>query len=170
MTLIVTGEPKGQPRARVARRGNFAHVYDPGTADNWKRLVILAASIELQGCKAARPVFIGPVRVDITLRFPRPKSHYRSNGELKANAPKYHTAKPDRDNCDKAILDALGSSCLQLWRDDAQVCEGSVTKLYAQHKALAGATICIADLSEPNQPQTATNNETNEQRNSQGAY
>lgn len=152
LTLHVIGEPKGQPRARVARHGGFSRVYDPGTADNWKRLVILAASIELQGCKADRPVFAGPVRVDITLRFPRPKSHFRSNGQLKPTAPTYHTAKPDRDNCDKAILDALGAASLQLWRDDAQVCSGGVTKLYVEPGGTAGARIHILDLSEENLP------------------
>ena len=36
--------------------------------------------------------------------------------------------RPDVDNCSKLVLDALNGI---LWRDDAQICELSVTRRYA---------------------------------------
>jgi len=51
-----------------------------------------------------------PLRVSITIYFPRPKSHFKTGRNaniMRDNAPVWHTSKPDRDNCDKAIMDAL---------------------------------------------------------------
>jgi len=56
------------------------------------------------------------------------KKPLRSNGELEQNAPTFHTSKPDRDNVDKAILDAL-VSCGVL-SDDKIVCGGQIWKRY----------------------------------------
>ena len=39
-----------------------------------------------------------------------------------------HHVKPDRDNLDKVVLDALTGL---LWRDDCQVSDGRLTKMYA---------------------------------------
>lgn len=136
------GEPKGQPRARsTIRRGNggkvFSGVYDPGTADDWKSIV-RAAALE----KWDRVPFNGPTSVAIRAFFTRPKSHFNSKGQLKPNAPKYHTKKPDRDNVDKAILDAL-KSCGVL-SDDCIVCAGGVAKMYTI--SVPYAEIVIAEL------------------------
>ena len=81
----------------------------------------------------------GPLCVDFTFYFPRPKNHFRSNGELKPSAPMWHTAKPDRDNADKSVLDALTN--LGIWGDDKQVCDGRIRKLYAGGMPFAQATI-----------------------------
>lgn len=151
LQILVVGEPKGQPRPRACRRGARAGIYDPGTADGWKSLVREAASKALKagelnaGPYVSRPIFTGPVRVDISIWFPRPKSHFLKAG-IRADAPIYHTSKPDRDNCEKAILDALGSEELQIWRDDAQVCDGAVSKTYAAPGQAAGARINILCL------------------------
>lgn len=83
----------------------------------------------------------GPLKVNLTFYFARPKSHYRANGELKPKAPKWHTAKPDRDNSDKAVLDAL--SDLGIWLDDKQVCDGAPIKLYAN-----GTPGCLIEIKE----------------------
>ena len=53
--------------------------------------------------------------------FPRPKSHYRTGkhaADLKADAPLYHTNKPDVDKLERCVLDALTGV---LWKDDSQV-------------------------------------------------
>lgn len=122
LEITAWGEPKGQPRARsTVRRGKggkvFSGVYDPGTADDWKSIV-RAAAME----KWDRVPFSGPTAVTVLVFFRRPKSHLASNGLPKASAPVWHTSKPDRDNIDKAILDAL-VSCGVL-SDDKIVCGG----------------------------------------------
>ena len=104
-----------------------ARVFEAGTAEGWKSLIAAAAKPHTP------PVpILGPVRVELTFVFPRPKSHYRTGknaGVLRDDAPTWHTSKPDRDNLEKAVLDAL-TQLGGFWRDDSQVCAGSVSKRY----------------------------------------
>lgn len=132
----VRGTPKAQPRARARRRGNHAGVYDPGTADSWKAMLVLQA-------RAHRPAvpLEGPLSVSIDFLLQRPKSLLRKKdpaGEL------LHTGKPDRDNLEKAALDALTQD--GWWRDDSQVCAGEVRKLYHAKDGVPGARFTITEL------------------------
>lgn len=108
------GEPKGQPRPRAFSRGGKASVYDPGTAEGWKSCVAMACK-DLANRKLA-----GALRVALTFYMPRPKSHFKANGQLKPTAPVFvHTKKPDIDNLEKAVLDAMTQ--IGVWGDDDQV-------------------------------------------------
>lgn len=136
IAFFVPGIPKGQPRARACIRGRHAGIYNPATADDWKSAVYDSAKRFAPQSPEA-----GPVCVDLTFYFPRPKGHYRTGRrthELRPDAPKFHTSKPDRDNSDKAVLDSL--SQLGFWKDDAQVCDGRIQKLYG---ARTGVEIVI---------------------------
>lgn len=127
-TFIVIGDPKPQPRPRAFSRGGHTRVYDPATAEGWKAALAMAAREHIPSTP-----FTGPVRVWATLRFRRPKGHYRSSKPergLRMDAPIYHTGKPDRDNLDKAILDCLKT--IRMMQDDGQVCGGEVVKLYGE--------------------------------------
>lgn len=143
LSFFASGTPKGQPRVRAFVRGRHAGVYDPGTADDWKACVMLAAKQAIAG-DAVRPVFTGPLRVDLVVVFSRPKSHFTSKGLIKPAAPVWHTGKPDRDNLDKGVLDALTQ--IQMWPDDAQVCAGGVTKRFAAMNEATGCQITISVL------------------------
>lgn len=137
--FFAPGIPKGQPRARAVRRGKHAGMYDPGTADNWKSSVRAAVKEVWDGV-----VIEGPVSVDITAVFPRPKSHFftgRRANVMRKDAPTYHTAKPDKDNIDKAIYDALTNA--GIWKDDSMVCVGGTSKIYGDRP---GASIIIQTL------------------------
>lgn len=128
ITFHVIGIPKGQPRVKAFARGKHAGVYDPGTADEWKLYVragFLKAFDEM-AADAAKPLFTVPVAATLNFYLPRPKGHYRANGELKPTAPFYHTGRPDADNLAKAVLDALTNA--GAWADDGIVCELRVTK------------------------------------------
>lgn len=113
-------------------------MYDPGTANAWKMLVRNTAMRPWD--RMGRHVFVGPVYVQINWFMPRPKSHHTSKGALKASAPRWHECKPDADNLEKAVLDALTD--LGLWRDDSQVCHVSKSKIYGEHP---GALIIVTD-------------------------
>jgi Holliday junction resolvase RusA-like endonuclease len=147
ITFVVAGVPKGQPRPRAfARRvagGKFvARVFDSGTAEGWKSCVAQAA----KPVAPAAPID-GPVRVRMTFTFPRPKGHYVGGNParpLKPGAPKYHTGKPDNDNLQKAVLDAL-TQLGGFWHDDSQVAAVRSFKCYA---ATPGATIEIGAIEE----------------------
>lgn len=88
-----------------------------------------------------RPLLLGPVRLQVTFTFPRPKSHFNSKGQVKPNAPYYKTSAPDLDKLQRAIGDALTG---QVFRDDALVVEWHVRKVYDDKTF---ADIWITDLS-----------------------
>ena len=134
------GDPKGQPRPRAFHRGGHASVYDPGTAEEWKSCVAIAAKPYLP----AKP-WECPVSMEVTFYFKRPKSHFRKNGDLRDGSPIWMTKKPDVDNAAKAILDAL--TILGMWTDDDQVCRMVVFKRYADlHQP--GAVVLIKELTD----------------------
>jgi len=142
LTFFAAGLPKAQPRAKARAFGKFAQVYNPKTADDWKMIVRHEAQKAFDAAGFTTP-FAGPLRVDLTFYFPRPKNHFRSNGELRPTAPMWHTAKPDRDNSDKAVLDCLTN--LGIWGDDKQVCDGRIQKLYGSRP---GCFISIREADE----------------------
>lgn len=134
LAFRVCGLPKAQPRVKAFRRGNHAGVFDPGTADGWKLLVRHEAAKVWDGWK-----FDVPVQVCIGFYMPRPKSHFTTKG-IRPNAPTWHTAKPDLDNLEKAILDALTN--LGVWTDDSLVVSVEKAKLYSNEP---GAVVFVTD-------------------------
>lgn len=144
ISFRVFGDPKAQPRPRafVRKMNNGQHiarVYDAKTAEGWKSAVADAA----RGCVPFPPI-VGPVKLDIEFLFARPNAHYLKSG-LRTNAPMYHTSRPDRDNLEKAVLDALTN--IGMWKDDSQICCGEITKRYVHSgEELAGARIMITSL------------------------
>jgi Holliday junction resolvase RusA-like endonuclease len=154
LEFFAAGLPAGQPRVKATAFGGHARVYTPITiksndgirhehpSASWKMIVRNEASKAMNASGDHGP-WLGPLRVDLTFFFPRPKAHFRSNGELKPNAPRWHTGKPDRDNSDKAVLDALTN--LGIWGDDKQVCDGTLKKLYNNSPGLPGCSIRISE-------------------------
>jgi Holliday junction resolvase RusA-like endonuclease len=125
VSLWVDGVPKGQPRAKAFHRGDYVGVYDPATAEGWKSQVADAFRFH----RPATPI-LGPVSVRLKKDPP---------------GPIWHTAKPDRDNCEKAVLDAL--KVLRIFKDDAQVCTGGPTeKYYCAVDGKPGLAITVEEL------------------------
>jgi len=143
LSFFAAGIPKGQPRVRAFVRGRHAGVYDPGTADDFKAHILIAAKQAIAH-EPNRPVFENSLRADLVFIFPRPKSHFTSKGLIKDSAPSWHVQKPDRDNLDKAVLDTLTK--LQMWDDDCQVCAGSISKRFAALDEASGVHITISTL------------------------
>lgn len=141
--FFAPGIPKGQPRVRAFVRGRHAGVYDPGTADDFKAAIHIAAKRAI-AAYVLRPVRDCPVKVDCEFVFPRPKSHFTAKGQIKPTAPVWHTQKPDRDNLDKAVLDTLTK--VQMWADDCQVCSGSLVKRWAALGEASGVQITITAI------------------------
>lgn len=123
----VRGVPVPQPRGRatIRKRKNgkqHASIYDNGKADPWKRLISIFAG----QYRPPTPI-THPVKVEAVFVFPRTQEL------LKPKVPIYrldHGVKPDRDNLEKALLDALTD--LGFWKNDAQVCCGEIRKQYAE--------------------------------------
>lgn len=136
-TIHVRGIPKAQPRPRAWARkmGDkvVARMYDAGTAEAWKADVIHAASEH----RPASPID-EPVGVDIDFFLPRPKRLLRKKDP---DGPIWATCKPDRDNLEKAVLDAMTTD--GWFRDDALVVAGMVRKLYHAKDGYPGARIDV---------------------------
>jgi Holliday junction resolvase RusA-like endonuclease len=131
--FFAQGIPKPQPRPRAFARkmgnGKFAaRVYDAGTAEAWKSDIAIAA----RRCYPDRSPLTGPLMLDIEFAMPRPKSHFRSgkrSDELRDDAPRWHSQKPDCDNLAKAVMDAL-TQLGGFWIDDSQACVVRISKRY----------------------------------------
>lgn len=84
----------------------------------------------------------GPFYVHLKFVFPRPKSMVWKTKEMSRI---WHTKKPDRDNLEKAVLDALTGI---FWVDDCQVCAGRVEKWIASGDESEGVFVSILVLEE----------------------
>jgi Holliday junction resolvase RusA-like endonuclease len=133
ITFYVRGDPKPQPRQRsfvvrgpggkpVMVNGQpMVRAYDPGSAEGWKSLIATAAAPH----RPPEPLE-GPLCVSMDFWFRRPK-YLITRASPDGVIP--HTAKPDCDNCSKAVLDAL--TVLGFWNDDNCVYTLVVEKFYA---------------------------------------
>jgi crossover junction endodeoxyribonuclease RusA len=74
---------------------------------------------------AGGPLIDGPVGIVIFKVFQRPKSMTKKRGP---NPRVRKTTKPDLDNVDKAVMDALTGIA---YRDDAQICKAESEKWIA---------------------------------------
>lgn len=84
----------------------------------------------------------GPVMVDAEFVFPRMK------GQIWKTKPMprlRHAKKPDTDNLQKAVFDALTGL---LWIDDAQICDGRIQKWIAAGDEQPHVVITITPLME----------------------
>jgi len=146
----VIGDPAPAPRPRAVSIGKHARIYVPSSADQWKHDVRAAAIVALGDWPLAAPGVA--VEVYLEFRFPRPKSHLRTGrfaGILKPRAPRQHTQKPDKDNLEKAVLDALGKFDGMpplVWCDDCQVVDGRTSKRWADPGEEPGVSVAIMEV------------------------
>ena len=127
------------PKGNKVFTGRVAVVDAAGQANkDWRANVVQAAFEAMQ--KANLAPFQGPVKLELKFIMPRPKDHYRSNGEIKASAPDWHTKMPDVGKLARSTTDALKGIC---FRDDAQVSDDHHTKKYGD---IIGCAVQIFEL------------------------
>jgi len=124
--FFARGLPKAQPRPRAtsfrSKDGRRrTRVYDAGSADAWKAEVVAAGRPH-----RPRQPLAGPLTVHLTFYLPRPGRLQRRKDP---DGPIPHDVKPDKDNLEKAVLDALTGD--SWWNDDCQVFAGHTEKYYA---------------------------------------
>ena len=148
------GDPQPEPRPRASTLpGKRVRIYVPRSAHKWKHAIRAAALPELEHEGAEGLVEPGvAVAVFLAFRFRRPKSHLRTgrnSGKIHDRAPMFHTQKPDKDNLEKAALDALGpfdGGPSLVWCDDAQVVDGRTSKRWAHPDEEPGVFVAIWEL------------------------
>ena len=130
--IVPIGAPR--PRARViAQPGKKPRpqIYMPAVSRDYKRTIALAAQPHMPDA-----VIDEPLRVDLLALMPRPKRLLRRKDP---DGLIWDTSKPDRDNLDKAVLDALSP----YWRDDTLVCLGTLLKAYHARDGRPGLHVRI---------------------------
>lgn len=139
--------PVAQPRIKAANRGGRASVYTPTTIKSASGVKRPHPIVEFKHAarEAARPLFVegpllGPLFVHVEAVFPRPKA---LQTKKLAQARLWHQRKPDRDNLDKAVLDALTGIA---WADDCQACDGGQRKRYTNPGESPHVTVTIREL------------------------
>ncbi|MER7131208.1 RusA family crossover junction endodeoxyribonuclease [Streptosporangium saharense] len=132
LIIRVHGTPAGQGRVSFFGKGRAVHSNHKKLMP-WRAAITDAARRELAyafPADAARlvdgqpvPILLGAIAAEITVTVPKPKS-----------APKRLTSWPitrtshDIDHHARAVLDALTHA--QVWKDDAQVVEMTIRKVY----------------------------------------
>jgi Holliday junction resolvase RusA-like endonuclease len=123
--ITVPGVPIAQPRQRTRIAGTGARVFAQNYTPSKHPVQEFKLAIRQAVSAKTSTVWRGPVRVDWVAVFPRPAGKIWKRRPM-PRLP--HTAKPDRDNLDKAILDALTGVLLA---DDKQAYCGECSKWVA---------------------------------------
>lgn len=139
--LTIEGKPHPHTPHRCGCRGRKPFAYPASTNEPWRTAVRRQA-------RRHRPKhpLEGPLEVVSVYRFPRPKAHLRSNGEVREGAPSrpITRASGDADNLCKDSHDVLTE--LQFWVDDSQIVDLIVHKEYADEENPPGWEVSIRRL------------------------
>jgi Holliday junction resolvase RusA-like endonuclease len=125
----VAGVPVPQGSKTTGSRkdgGTFVREGNRAKLEPWRAAVSAAASKAMGG----RNPIAGPAALNVEFVFPRPRTHVHTGkraGEIKANAPRWHSSRPDTDKLLRAIGDALTGIVVT---DDAQFAAISAEKRY----------------------------------------
>lgn len=151
ITFTVPAVPVAQPRPRAtqghnghARMHEVTSIKNPITGERKPHPIAAFKATVRQAFEKAHSgaPLQGPLRVNVIAIFPRPKSMLWKTRPMPREP---HTIKPDRDNLDKAVLDALKSLA---WVDDCQVCAGEIQKWIAAGNEQPHVEILIESMIE----------------------
>ena len=144
LELKIPAVPVAQPRARAVNAGKHARMHSVQTikaADGTRRphpILAFKATVRIAASQAyTGPPLDCPVRIDCLFVMPRPK---RLIWKTKPMPRVPHVTKPDRDNLDKAVLDALKGTILV---DDCIAFAGTIEKWIAAGDEQPHAVITI---------------------------
>jgi len=140
MTFVVNfsieGQPVGKQRPRFRRFGNFVQTYTDAKTKSYETLVKEAATKAM----GSSPPLEGPVKLDLIIRLPVPKSYPKKRSEGCLNGSEWPTKKPDWDNVAKSVADAMNDI---VFLDDTQIVIARVVKIYS---AEAGVDVQVSEV------------------------
>ena len=120
---VIPGPAVAQGRPRITTANGYPRVYDPPKSSEYKKYV--RACVMQQG--RPKKLLTGALRVD-TVEYRRIAASLRKAQRVEAARGTIRPiAKPDMDNVEKAVWDALTGL---VWKDDAQVAAEYTTKMY----------------------------------------
>jgi Holliday junction resolvase RusA-like endonuclease len=126
-------KPKGRPRHGTNPKTGKSITYTPKTTVKWEADFAQVAKAYLPRERIERAV-----RIDLLFVFKRPQGLARS---FDPDGLIWKATRPDRDNLEKAVLDALAP----FWTDDALVVCGEPLKCYAERDGRARVLCRMTD-------------------------
>lgn len=120
LSFSVPGEPVAKARPRATKWG----VYTPKKTVNYETLVRETFAAAYPG----HAPWQGPIRMTIMAYLTIPRSKSKKQQAAMAAGELLPTKRPDLDNIEKTILDALNGVA---FHDDSQVCLVTKSKAYA---------------------------------------
>jgi Holliday junction resolvase RusA-like endonuclease len=133
-TVFGKPEPKGRPRAYI--RNGCVGMYTPENTVLFEHRVAITAKKAMTAAVSSFDKWLdiklagdatGPIQVNLKAYFQIPKSWSKKKQAAAMAGQIWHTTKPDKDNIEKAVCDALNGI---LYKDDSQVVRGISEKLY----------------------------------------
>ena len=121
------GEPRGKGRPRFVRA--TGRVYTDAETVRYEEALRAAGERSMEG----RPPLEGALALKVVARFHIPRSWSGKRKALAATGDIRPTTKPDVDNIQKCVGDALQKV---VFRDDVQIVLSSITKVYSDRPGL----------------------------------
>lgn len=129
IAFSIPGLPKGKDRPRSTARVVYVEGRPTAVVGvHSDRDMVEAEKAILQLFRLRYPrhtPWVGPVMLRFTAVFPTTSEFTKAQKEAATRGELYHTAKPDKDNIEKLLVDALNGWA---WVDDAQVQGGGVKR------------------------------------------
>lgn len=135
----VDGKPKGKERPRMGPGGV---VYTPTSTEDAEEAIADLARKAMAG----QPPATGPIGVWIEAVFATPQSWPKAVRMAARRGEVYHVSKPDKDNIEKLVFDALKDVA---WHDDSQIADGRTRKRYGATARLEIIVATLAGVSAP---------------------
>ena len=136
VNFSIDGPPHGKGRPRFRRFGNFVQTYTDAKTKSYETLVKEAATKAM----GSSPPLEGPVKLDLIIRLPVPKSYPKKRSEGCLNGSEWPIKKPDWDNVAKSVADAMNDI---VFLDDTQIVIARVVKTYS---AEAGVDVQVSEV------------------------
>ncbi len=131
LEFFVEGKPIGKASTRQGKYKNF---YIPKKSREYMDLISYSAKVQMRGSQLSEKA-IG-VRLLFKFKIPKNKSKSISGRD-------YMVSKPDIDNLQKCVLDALSGI---VYKDDNQIAWIHVEKTYVSSEFKQGVLIVINEL------------------------
>jgi len=114
--IIIKTNPVAKGRPKFFRKGAFVGTYTPAKTKEAEDVIRKAVAKAWKG----KP-WDGPIGMVLNFYMPRPKSMPKGESWL------FHVKRPDLDNLEKAVADALNGVAFV---DDSQICRKVSSKQY----------------------------------------
>lgn len=135
--FVIDGPPKAKGRPVFSKRGNFVSVRTPEQTVLYENLVKLEYKRQVGDIKFEQGT---PLDYRLKAYFPIPKSASKKKKEEMKSGILRPTKKPDNDNIEKVISDALNGVA---FHDDAQIVDNQTRKFYSEEPRVE-VTITLA--------------------------